>query len=360
MISILTEPAYSGSIWCKELLKSLTDRLRQKRIPFCEIFESIENNGDGVFIIASDYNWIKSTVSKLNSAGIKPILICNQAEQIHGCDYSCVCSDINGSMKYLINELKAAGKTRVALYGVNTSSISDIGRVDGLFAFKDESFNKMRIFTNNGSLKNCFDEFFKKCASFDAVICSNDFAAVSLIRNLLKIAPDELNRLKILSCAQTKLSGYYKNMLTSVNMNFEQYGKAAVFIYEKLKAHPYMSGITVTVKWTGENEKTPQHKTVTVNNSESGYEFYADGDMRNMLTAEQILNTCSDSDRLIIMSLISGMTIEETAGHCFLTEGGVKYRIKRILNECKLSDKSELLTILKDYLNPIIPKTPEL
>ena len=63
-------------------------------------------------------------------------------------------------MKYLINELKAAGKTRVALYGVNTSSISDIGRVDGLFAFKDESFNKMRIFTNNGSLKNCFDEFF--------------------------------------------------------------------------------------------------------------------------------------------------------------------------------------------------------
>ena len=37
MISILTEPAYSGSIWCKELLKSLTDRLRQKRIPFCHL-----------------------------------------------------------------------------------------------------------------------------------------------------------------------------------------------------------------------------------------------------------------------------------------------------------------------------------
>lgn len=65
----------------------------------------------------------------------------------------------------------------------------------------------MRIFTNNGSLKNCFDEFFKKCASFDAVICSNDFAAVSLIRNLLKIAPDELNRLKILSLCANKAFG---------------------------------------------------------------------------------------------------------------------------------------------------------
>lgn len=42
MISILTEPAYSGSIWCKELLKSLTDRLRQKRIPFCEILKALK------------------------------------------------------------------------------------------------------------------------------------------------------------------------------------------------------------------------------------------------------------------------------------------------------------------------------
>lgn len=351
MISILTEPAYSGSIWCKELLKSLTDRLRQKRIPFCEVFDSIENNGDGVFIIASDYNWIKSTVLRLNSAGIKPILICNQAEQIHGCDYSCVCSDINGSMKYLINELKINGKTKIALYGVNTSSISDIGRVDGLFAFKDESFNKMRVFTNNGSLKTCFDEFFKECESFDAVICSNDFAAVSLIRNLLKTSPNELNRLKILSCAQTELSGYYRDTITSVNMNFEQYGKAAVFIYEKLKSHPYMSGITVTVKWNNENEKMTQHKTVTVDNSENGYEFYADGEMRDMLTVEQILNLCSDTDKLIITALTNGLTLEETAGRCFLTEGGVKYRIKRILNECKLCDKSELLTLLKDYLN---------
>ena len=73
--------------------------------------------------------------------------------------------------------------------------------------------------------------------------------------------------------------------------------------------------------------------------------------MRDMLTVERILNSCSDTDRLIIMSLINGLTLEETAVRCFLTEGGVKYRIKRILNECKLCDKSELLTLLKDYLN---------
>lgn len=350
MISILTEPAYSGSIWGKELLRSLTDRLRQKRIPFYETFDSVEGSNDGVFIIASDYNWIKSTVSSLNSVGIKPILICNQAEQIQGCDYSCVCSDINGSMKFLLGELKSAGKTRIALYGVNTNSISDIGRVDGLFAFKGEEFDKMRIFTNNGSLANCFAEFFREYKSFDAVICSNDFAAVSLVRNLSRKDPEALKNLKILSCAKTKLSAFYENMITSVNMHFEQYGRAAVFIYEKLKAHPYMSGITVTVKWNNESGKTPRHRIVTIKNDSNGYEFYADGEMRDMLTVEQVLNFCSDTDRLILTSLLNGLTLEETASRCFLTEGGVKYRIKRILTECKLSDKSELLAMLKDYL----------
>lgn len=159
MIAILKEPAYSDSIWCKQLLQSFKDRLKQKRIPFHEVSDRVDETDDGVFILASDYHWIKATVTRLNAAGIKPILICNQAEPIHGCDYSCVCSDIGGSMKYLLGELKAAGRTRVALYGMNTSSISDIGRVDGLFAFKDDSFNEMRIFPNNGSLQNCFAEF---------------------------------------------------------------------------------------------------------------------------------------------------------------------------------------------------------
>ena len=86
MIAILTEPAYSGSIWCKQLLESLKNRLKQKRIPFHEVSDSIDETDDGVFILASDYHWIKKTVTRLNAAGIKPILICNQAEQIHGCD----------------------------------------------------------------------------------------------------------------------------------------------------------------------------------------------------------------------------------------------------------------------------------
>lgn len=349
LVAILREPSYSTSVWCKELYKSLKERLKQKRIPFCDAYDKIKKEYDGVFLIASDYNWINNTVKKLNGAGIKPILICNQAENVPGCDYSCVCSDIMGSMKYLLDELKASGKTRVALYGVNTESVSDIGRVDGLFTFKDESFSKMRIFANFGSLKKCFSEFLKEYKDFDAVICSNDFAAISLVENLKISAPEALFDLKILSCAKTRLSSFYKGTITSVDMNFEQYGKAAVFIYERLNSHPYISGMTVSVKWNAENKKPPRQEEVALNDKSSTSSFYTDSELKEMLDLEKILNIISETDKKIISSLISGYTIDQTAERTNLTTGGVKYRIKRILTESGIKDKTEMLSLIKKY-----------
>lgn len=351
MVTILTEPAYSESMWCKALYGSLTERLRQKRISFCEMYDTVPENSEAVFIIAADYNWIKATLTELNLSGIKPILICNQAETILGCSYSCVCSDITGSMKYLLDNLKSDGKTRIALYGVNTSSISDIGRVDGLFAQKDGIIDSMRVFVNDGSLQSCYREFSAEADNFDAVICFNDFAAVSLIRHLEKDGKREITeRLRILSCSQTKISSCYRDRITSINMNLEQYGKAAVFIYEKLKAHPYISQMTLNVSWNSEPNKTPNSLPVSLKSARNTDRIYSDKELNEMICAERILEIDSATDKTIISCLCGGKSVTEIAAACFLTESGVKYRIKRILEKCKLSDKSELISIVKRYL----------
>ena len=351
MVTILTEPAYSESMWCKVLYGSLTERLRQKRISFCEMYDTVPVNSEVVFIIAADYNWIKATITELNLSGIKPILICNQAETILGCNYSCVCSDITGSMKYLLDNLKSDGKTRVALYGVNTSSISDIGRVDGLFAQKDGVIDSMRVFVNDGSLQNCYKAFAAEADDFDAVICFNDFAAVSLIRHLEKDGKRNIaERLRILSCSQTKISSCYRDRITSINMNLEQYGKAAVFIYEKLKAHPYISQMTLNVSWNSEQSKSPIYSSVSLKSARNTDRIYTDKELNEMICAERILEIDSVTDKTVIAYLCGGKSLSEIADACFLTDSGVKYRIKKILEKSKLSDKSELISIVKRYL----------
>lgn len=351
MVAILTEPAYSGSLWCRVLHKSLTEQLKTRRISFCEVFSEIPEDADCLFVIAADFKWIRQTVGYLNRQNIRPILISNQSEPIIGCNYSCVCSDINSSMSSLLGELKAIGKTRVALYGVNTNSITDVGRVDSLFALKDDTFDSMRVFINDGSLENCFRDFFIHRNEFDAIVCSNDFAAVSLIRHLKAEDPEALSAIKILSCSQTEISSCYKGLITSINMNFEQYGKAAVFIYERLKRYSYMSGMTVYVSWNMERTESTEHRhTVPLPDLNVADKLYEDAEMRDMLNVERILSESDGADREIIHSLINDATIEETAKNCFLTDGGVKYRIKRLLQRMSVKDKSELKRLIKSYL----------
>ena len=358
MVTILTEPAYSESMWCRALHGSLTERLRQKRISFCEIYDTVPQNSEAVFIIAADYNWIKATLTELNLSGIKPILICNQAETILGCNYSCVCSDITGSMKYLLDNLKADGKTRVALYGVNTNSISDIGRVDGIFAQSDGIIDWVRIFTNDGSLEECYKKFAPEADNFDAVICFNDFAAVSLIRRLEAEGEiGKLNRLKILSCSQTKISSCYRDKIISINMNLEQYGKAAVFIYEKLKAHPYISQMTLNISWNTEPQNSLNPLPVNLKSAQNTDQIYSDKELNEMICAERILEIDSATDKTVIAHLCGGKSLTEIAAACFLTDSGVKYRIKRILEKCRISDKSELISIVKRYI-PDYGKNP--
>ena len=358
MVTILTEPAYSESMWCKALYNSLAERLRQKRISFCEMYDTVPENSDAVFIIAANYEWIKTTLCQLNSAGIKPILICNQAETILGCNYCCVCSDLTGSMKYLLDNLKADGKTRLALYGVNTNSISDIGRVDGIFAQSDGIIDSAQIFTNDGSLQHCYKKFTDEADNFDAVICFNDFAAVSLIRHLeSEEKSDTLNRLKVLSCCQTKISSCYRDKIISINMNLEQYGKAAVFIYEKLKLHPYISQMTLNISWNAEPKNSLNSLPISLKGTQNSDLIYSDKELNEMICAERILEIDSATDKTVIAYLCGGKSVTEIAAACFLTDSGVKYRIKRILEKCRISDKAELVSVVKRYL-PDYGKNP--
>ena len=201
MVAILRETIYSQSLWGQKLYQSLTEQLRQKRIPFCDITDTCPADCDGVFVIATDPSWTRQAIRQLNQAGRRPILLCNRTEPIGGCVYSAVCSDVNTSMKNVLDTLKAQQKTRVALYGVYSRSLSDISRVNALFAWREDAFETMEIFENEGSLAQCFHTFYPRVSEFDAVICANDFAALSLVKHLEETDQKALERLTVISCA---------------------------------------------------------------------------------------------------------------------------------------------------------------
>lgn len=356
MVCILIDPNYADSVWCKNFLDCLRNELRKNRIPFCEIFETVPEDAKTVFIIASDYKWTKEAIYQLNSYDIHPILICNHLENLESCKYNCVSSDINGSIKCLLDEINTSGKRNIALYGVNTNSISDIGKVDILFSWKDSRIGSVKIFNNDGSLQKCYESFLPMINDFNTVICTNDFAAVSLVRNLTKDVPEALKSITILSMARSIISEYYRNYITSVGIDYEQYGKAAVYIYKSIEKHRFISNIMVYVPWSIDKYGALQcKKQAKLSLPESHDSFYYDDEINEMLKIEKLLNTCDSTDKIIINGLLNKQSYENISRKCFLTENAIKYRIKKLLTDCRISDKSSLLKMLKKYFpNPEI------
>ena len=352
MVAILLDSGYNNSVWCKKIYNSLTEQLRQKRIPFCEIFDVCPKDIDTVFVIASDLNWTTSIIKKLNQGGICPIILCNQIESIPGCIYNCVCSDINASMQLLSKTLSLEGKKKIALYGINTNSIADICRTDSLMTFKNNYFEKMQIFTNSGSLQKCFDDFSNAITQFDAAICANDLVAISLVRNIRKTNPDLLNNFSIISCASSDMAEYYRENIKSLDINYEQYGHAALYIYDSIQKHSYLSGMIAKIVWTFDNKKSKAiRQEVLFESYENTDEFYNDRELYEMLIVEKILSIADSTDKIILNGLICGSSYDDISQNCFLTEGSIKYRIKNLVSDSGANDKATVVELLKKYTN---------
>jgi len=350
MVAIMVEPDYAGSVWGKNLYDGLTAQLRQKRIAFCELSDHCPPEAEAVFLIAAGYDWATSVIRQLNRSGHVPILICNQFEPLPGCLYSCVCSDLNASTKGLLDVLKSRGKTKIALYGVGAASIADHSRVSSLFTWRDESFAPMEVFGNDGSLERCFAEFYPQRAEFDTVICCNDYAAISLVRNLRERDPKVLSRLTVISYARTRLSEFYRDEIVSLNINFEQYGRAALSIFELAQKNPFVSGMTVTIRWSLDGADAPLRTACVLEPPQAEDAFYRDPEIGGMLIADRYLSHADRLDRDIFSRLLAGQTYREITDACFLTEGAVKYRIRRLVQLTGAESKQQLLRLLRRYL----------
>lgn len=351
MVGILLDTKYSKSIWCNNFYRGLTERLREKRIPFCEIIDTCPKEVDTVFIIASDTKWTESAIKQLNAGGIAPILLCNQGENISGCLYNCVCQDINASIRNLLEKIKSNGKKSIAFYGMNPASIPDNSRAESLMFYKDESIEKITIFKNNGSLSNCFEEFSKTAESYDAIICANDFTAVSLVKNLENTRPELLEKLFIVSCSYSKISDSYRKYIFSLDSDYAQYGKAAVYIYETFQKHGFLSGLIVKIAWNFNNE-LPEHTSndIEISATDSKDNFYDDPELNEMLIVDKLLTLSDDTDKKIINSLIKNHSYEDMATECFLSTNAIKYRIKNLINDSGANDKKHMVALLSKYI----------
>ncbi len=343
---ILCEKSYFESNWCRQILSGLKNELKKRRIEYRVTFELDAADEDTtLYIVGSDFRWMSNSVCAANSKGITPIVIFNQLDHMISGRYHSVSSDINGSVSSLVEWLRSRNKCNICLYGINPSSVADISRTQ---SYLRSSTGSGKTFFNNGSLKKCFEDF-RSCGEvFDGVICTNDYAAVSLVKNLLSYDRALLSRADIISCSRSAISECYSEYIRSVDVNFTSLGANAYALSRTLAHGENISEISLTVKWDMSFAKNGGVSEYSRGHIEADG-FYDDEELSELLKIDRLLERCDELDRKIINLLLKEKTYLEIADECHLVEQSVKYRVKGYTEICELKGRRELISLLVEY-----------
>lgn len=362
MIRIICEPKFTESTWCRDIISGITDTAKKKRLEVS--FDKEPSFCDMLAIAASNPESIAETVKKYERSGAVTVLIgtCPQ-----GVDVCSVSTDIPHALSALTAYLRDdCGSTRTALYGVNRESVEDLSKLD---SFLKSSRGKCSygdgdgVYFNSGKLDDCFTRFYGDIAKYDSVICTNDYAAVSLVKALEESKVKIPSDIKIASFSGTRLAASCTPSVTSAEMNFFEYGKIAVELYMMVSKNPHLSTASVKVKcgivprattggiaYSGGIAATGVESVHGKCRHEAKPQFYDDSTVASLLSLGNLLSSCDAVDLEILSLLIKDMSYEEIAERLYMSANGVKYRTKRFIELCGVSGKKELSLFLAKRL----------
>lgn len=352
------EPEYKTSNWYRNIMDGLISEKRQKRfsLTLLDTIDELQlhtvSNEDVMFVVGTNSEWLTKVIKVCESFFDNRVIVLGNHENNLSCGrYSTVTADIVRDIQVLYNYLTSYNKTRIAMYGINPDSASD--------AFRKNSFlscgaSEKDLFYNAGSLSQCYENFLQKIDNYDAVICANDYAAISLMRYL-----KNERRIFVTSCGGgTLLSHFFSPCITHTWIDFQAFGKAGLELSRILQKNKNVNSMNIYLSSTffvGETtDYLPLTKEFAPNISSISKEndaFYSDSEIDEMLKIELLLNSCDKVDLFIVERLLHGATYPQIAEELFMSINGVKYKLKNMFRICQVSSKVELVALLSKYIN---------
>lgn len=350
-MQIVIEPNIESISW----FKGITDRLAyfasRKKYAF-ERFESVAEipsvrDKEPVILIGSSYEWLDFQVTTAQKLEKHPVLISNQPSAAFSGDYSYISVNLKATVEDLLYVFRKAGLVKTALFGVNPSSLADIGRLEAFSL----NCGVNHVFYNYNGLVEAAEEFAKVCENYDSVICVNSFAAVILYKYLKSHKRNSKNII-LASLNYSEILFSVPNII-AVSFDFEEHLKAALKIHTFLKQNTYLSGMRATVKHSlilPDSLKALVKEENDANAKDEKNLFLCDGFLHALSKADVLLSACDSIDKKIILLLLKGNTYSEIADYCYISEYTVKYRIKNMMKICGIPSKKAFVQFLKKYV----------
>ena len=348
-IHIVAEPAYEASTWCAGIIGGILNEARHKKTDcFFQKEDFISGPEDLIALIGNSPRWIHDTLSRMQCAHSAPFVLISNTP--YSLSINSIGTDLFRSMLDVLSYLKNdCGRQNIAFFGANASSTTDLQKLRGFSSPE-------HVYYNRNGLRACFDSFYEKIDRYDAVVCANDYAAISLLQNLKQTAPSQAQRLFVVSFSNLHISQRYSPSITSVALDYCEYGRSAVNLHRLLLKHPEISAATFHIK----SKIIPRDTTENIPFTESVYknefydiedtDFFEDEEIKDLFLLENLFSILNETDEKILRLLVQGASYERIAQELFMSVNGIKYRLNKLLESSGIKDRRELLKIYRQYL----------
>ncbi len=367
LIPVLTEPNFRSYLWAKQTLAGISqEAARRKYKLFSLDAESYETfDYDALFgaerrmviVIGTSVTWMPKALDFFSRRNIDSVFISFDPSETT-LPAGMVRMDYVYAIHHLICYLKACGRKQIALYGYNKNSSADNIKMRFFRnqCRRDGVDPETRIFYNNGSLPDCYAVFRKEIPRFDAVICANDIAAVSLLSFLKQDQVSVPEQLFLTAFGDSIIAERVDPPLTIATLDHHEMGRQAVIQFASLNRQPPTASISVRVRshliiresTARMPDRTGTLPPVSEDDAFTGnIDFYSDPEAERLLRAETLLSACDKTDLQFLGGLLAGLSMEAMEKKLFLTTSALQYRKRRLMNTAECAHTSDFLDFLR-------------
>ncbi|MBQ6564431.1 MAG: LacI family DNA-binding transcriptional regulator [Clostridia bacterium] len=369
LIPVLTEPNFRSYLWAKQTMEGISQEATRRKYKFvfleAEQYEMIDY--DQLFreerrmliVVGTSVSWMPKTLEFFNSRNIESIFISFDPAET-SLPTGMVRMDYVGAIHHLLSYLtEDCHRQQIAMYAYNPNSSADNIKIRYFRRWCAEKgiSPEERTFFNLADLKGCYRQFRQKANQFDAVICANDIAGVSLLSLLHEDGVQVPEKLYVTAFGDSQMAVRVHPSLTMATLDHRELGRQAVLLFSYLSKTPATSSLSSRVRSklivresTGmipdtTTDRFPHNDTDAF---ETSINFYSDPEAERLLSAETLLNACDSTDMHLLSGLLEGCSMDSLERKLYLTTSALHYRKKRLMNLVNCIHSSEFMEFL-DY-----------
>lgn len=360
-VFVVCEEGSLRTHWCELYLRGISLEAKRRGMEICEVQSDGSSIGsmyeaDTAIVVGNSDSWIYSVSNLLAERSIRTVIV-GASNRSHIREASYVLMDYEEAVFAMLDYLTSLGKTRIALFAVNSDSPADRIKKSAFLSYNDGQYAEKDVFPFFGSTLSACMAFSEHRKEYDAVISTNDVSAILLLQKLQTEGVHIPDELFITAFGDMTLGRSGTGLLTLALLDCTETGKRAVGVYQTIAEQKKFSSITnklrcpivagdstggIPYKRTEENTFHPTYK------KEPG--FHDDPSVGLVMTAEKVLSRCDIIDLQILGSILKKEHYNSIAEKLHVSENTVKYRIKRLMSAAGLDSRESLISLLRVYL----------